>query len=132
MRWDTTSPYLNAVISNLSAYEQFKVVEEDKIRDIIISKSEEFNIDPQILLTLAKCESRFDPKAKNPKSTASGIFQFVKITWESTIKELGREDFEVFNSVHNTHAAAYLYSKKGIKPWLASYECWKNDLQISR
>lgn len=33
------------------------------------------------ILTIARTESGFNPWAKNPKSTACGIFQFIRATW---------------------------------------------------
>ena len=38
--------------------------------------------DPLALLEIAHCESRFEPKAQNPNSTAAGLFQYTKPTWE--------------------------------------------------
>ncbi|MDI6788486.1 MAG: transglycosylase SLT domain-containing protein [Planctomycetota bacterium] len=122
LKWDTTSPYIHALTSNLSVWEQFRMIREDRIRAIVMSKSEEFDIDPKILLTLAKCESNFDPKAKNPNSSASGLFQFVKKTWDWTIKEMGQPTWDVFNPEHNTAAAAFLIKKDGLRHW---EQCWK-------
>lgn len=36
-----------------------------------------------LALSIAECESRFNPYATNPKSTASGVYQFTKGTWSS-------------------------------------------------
>lgn len=34
-------------------------------------------------VAVAWCESRFDPEAENPRSSAGGLFQFLDDTWES-------------------------------------------------
>lgn len=38
-------------------------------------------IDPIKALQIAKKESQFNPMAKNPKSTARGLFQIISSTW---------------------------------------------------
>jgi hypothetical protein len=43
----------------------------------------------QYLLTTAKMESDFDPKAVATTSSASGLFQFIGQTWLGTVKEAG-------------------------------------------
>jgi hypothetical protein len=43
----------------------------------------------QYLLTTAKMESDFNPKAAAPTSSATGLFQFIQQTWLGTVKEAG-------------------------------------------
>src|ERR1700743_1758709 len=43
----------------------------------------------QYLLTTAKMESDFDPKAGASTSSAHGLFQFIDQTWLATFKEAG-------------------------------------------
>jgi hypothetical protein len=43
----------------------------------------------EYLLTTAKMESNFDPKAKATTSSAGGLFQFIDQTWLGTVKEAG-------------------------------------------
>jgi hypothetical protein len=45
----------------------------------------------QYLLTTAKMESDFNPKATAPTSSASGLFQFIGQTWLGTVKEAGAQ-----------------------------------------
>jgi hypothetical protein len=40
------------------------------------------------LMSLVRSESRFDPEAKNPGSSAFGLFQFIRSTWKSLIPEV--------------------------------------------
>ncbi len=46
------------------------------------------------LLELCRLESRFDPSAKNPLSSAFGLFQMLKAVWEEFVPEVphGTED----------------------------------------
>lgn len=48
-----------------------------EIKACIKYASDLFSLDPIHLLIFAKVESNFDPKARNPKSYASGLFQFL-------------------------------------------------------
>lgn len=66
-------------------------------------------------LSVSYCESRWNPGAKNPKSTASGLFQFLAKTWE----RYGRGD--VFDPEANVAAAARMtqrYVELGHWRWL--------------
>lgn len=52
----------------------------------------------------ARCESKYDPTAKNP-SGASGLFQFIGSTWRST--PFGR--FSVWSPYANALAAGWMH-----------------------
>ena len=43
----------------------------------------------QYLLATAQVESRFNPNAAAPTSSARGLFQFIEQTWLATLKEQG-------------------------------------------
>jgi hypothetical protein len=45
----------------------------------------------EYLLTTAKMESNFDPKASATTSSARGLFQFIDQTWLGTVKEAGSQ-----------------------------------------
>ena len=74
--------------------------------------------DYEILEKVAWCESGWKAEAKNPNSTASGIFQFIESTWLVWGKG------EVFDPHDNIEAAVRLYEARGLKPWEASRICW--------
>lgn len=48
----------------------------------IVAQAKEFKINPITALSIAACESSFNPLAKNPNSSASGIFQWTLGTWK--------------------------------------------------
>lgn len=79
-----------------------------------------------VLERIAACESQNVATAKNPKSTASGRFQFLKGSWEGYGKELwgSTEGKDVFSYEDNTELAEYVYGKYGASPWEASRYCW--------
>ena len=43
----------------------------------------------EYLVTTAQIESRFNPKAKAPTSSATGLYQFIDQTWLATLKKAG-------------------------------------------
>jgi hypothetical protein len=72
------------------------------------------------MIRIARCESGFNQYAKNPNSTAKGIFQFIDGTWRSNCLE----DGNVYNFVDNINCAWKVYQKQGDRPWKASKACW--------
>ena len=73
---------------------------------------------------IIKCESGGNPKAQNPSSTASGLFQFINGTWAA----FGGHEFAktaAQASVAEQHIVANrAYAKQGFSPWNASKSCW--------
>lgn len=72
------------VILSLSTFRTQNVYAKPTPEDVkkeIIKQAELYNVNAQNALKIAKCESRFDTEAKNPKGTAKGVFQFTDPTW---------------------------------------------------
>lgn len=70
------------------------------------------------------CESGGNPKAKNPSSTASGLFQFINGTW----KAYGGLEFAP-TARQATVEQQYIvanraFAREGYSPWNASKSCW--------
>jgi hypothetical protein len=72
-----------------------------------------FGANTDAALRVAACESGFNPGAKNPRSSASGMFQFLSSTWERTTGE--SYPGNVFDAESNIAAAAKL--SKGGSDW---------------
>ncbi len=62
------------------------------------------------------CESNGDPKAYNPSSGASGLFQFIPSTWASASVSAGYSGADVFDGPTNIAVAAWL-SANSPSPW---------------
>jgi membrane-bound lytic murein transglycosylase MltF len=107
--------FIVAYNSILSPAEAFK----EEIKSVIITKAVRNNIDPGLFLRIAMCESGLNPQAKNPISSASGIFQFLQSTWSSW----GKGD--VFDVNNNVDAAIRLFLARGTAPWNPSKSCWQ-------
>ena len=69
----------------------------EQVKAEIVRQANKFDLDPDKMLLLAKCESDFEWDAKNLSSTATGIYQFISGTWgqtESSKKGIGRKDYK--------------------------------------
>lgn len=51
------------------------------IKAIITEAATRYGVDPETALKIAHIESKLDPKAQNPRSSAGGLFQFIDDTW---------------------------------------------------
>ena len=71
---------------------------------------------------VAWCESNFDASAKNPTSTASGLFQVMRGWWSGEWSSYPA--FDPFDPVENTRFAAWLLYNSGKQNWNASRHCW--------
>lgn len=75
--------------------------------------------DAPIMVKIAEAESTYNATAKNPKSSASGLFQILTSTW----KGAGCQG-DVFDAESNIACARKLYTTSGTKPWDASKATW--------
>ena len=78
-----------------------------------------FPQDP-IMLKVAKAESGLNPKAKNPNSSATGIFQILAGTWKHFACE-----GEPTNAEDNIVCAKKVLDGQGLGAWQESYPYWK-------
>ncbi len=79
-------------------------------------------------LRIIWCESKGDPNAENPTSTASGLFQHLGSLWEERTAEAAMEGADIFDPVANTAMAAWLvYEAGGWSHWNASRSCWRGS-----
>ena len=77
---------------------------------------------------IAVCESRNDPLAKNPHSSAKGRFQFLNGSWKYYGQKLWGDKWtekNVLDYDDNTELAWYVYTTYGPHDWDESSYCWK-------
>lgn len=73
-------------------------------------------------LRIMWCESHGDPNAKNPTSTASGLFQHLRGWWGGSWGPA----FDPFDPAQSVAAAARMrYSRGSWSDWNASRGCWR-------
>ncbi len=78
-----------------------------------------------LALRVIRCESRGNPTAKNPTSSASGLFQHLGSLWDGRAAKAGWEGADVFDPVANVAVAAWLvYEGGGWSHWYPSRACW--------
>lgn len=81
--------------------------------------------DVERALDVIQCESAGDPLAKNPNSTASGLFQHLASRWAERSHLAGWDDADVFDPVANVAVAAWLrYERGGWSHWNPTRGCW--------
>lgn len=69
-------------------------------------------------LRIMECESHGDPDAKNPRSSASGLFQHLARLWPDRAAKAGFEGADVFDPFANIAVAAWLLEHGGTSHWV--------------
>lgn len=69
-------------------------------------------------LRIIACESGGDPLAKNPHSSASGLFQHLARLWPERAAQAGFAGADVFDPVANIAVAAWLLDNGGTSHWV--------------
>lgn len=100
-------------------------VRTDTIKETAIYLAEKQGVDPDLVLGIIECESGFNSSAKNPNSTAKGLFQFINSTFASTIERMGWTHGNVLDWKQNLVAGIWLLKTEGEKPWRASKHCYE-------
>lgn len=86
---------------------------ETDILAIINAAADRYGQPREDMLRVARCESVLDPKAVNPYSNASGLFQFLPGTWATT----PYADQDIFDPVANANAAGWMWSVGRRNEW---------------
>jgi soluble lytic murein transglycosylase-like protein len=95
---------------------------QGEVQDLIRKYSQQYGIEPDTPLCIAKHESGFNPNAKNKSSSASGVFQYLSSTWKGT--DEGKAGYSVFDAEQNVKAAIkYMAIHKNVRPWTVHKKC---------
>lgn len=88
-----------------------------EIEKIIREAAERWGADPDQLLRVAYCESRYDPYAFNPSASDSGLFQFIPATWARNSPRAGYAGASPFDAVAAANTAAMLFAEGKASLW---------------
>lgn len=88
-----------------------------EIEAIIRDAAAAHGVDPEQLLRVAYCESRFNPGAYNA-SGASGLFQFMPRTWAANSVRAGYADASAFDPVASANVAAWMFARGQAYQWV--------------
>jgi surface rod structure-forming protein G/transglycosylase-like protein with SLT domain/uncharacterized protein DUF348 len=86
------------------------------IEAIIRAAATRYGADPDQLLRVAWCESRYNPNAYNP-SGASGLFQFMPTTWSVNSARAGYVGASPFDPVAAANVAAWMFAQGSANLW---------------
>lgn len=92
------------------AVEQWRPLVELHFRDSDVDRA----------LCLIGYESGGDPDVRNPDSTAAGLFQFLRATWDNVPVDItggSYDSFRVYDPEANVKAAAWLQKRYGWTQW---------------
>jgi Transglycosylase SLT domain len=92
------------------------------VQNMIVDRANQWRVSPYLMLSIARCESGYDPQAYNP-SGASGLFQFMPSTFWAYASRIG-ETRSYWNPDAAANVAAYAVSIGGLGNWDASRPCW--------
>ena len=70
-----------AVDEHIAIPERVDLDEQVDVFALIVKLSKEYGVDTKTALRIAKCESGFRAEARNPNSTATGVYQWLSGTW---------------------------------------------------
>jgi len=84
-------------------------------------------VDSAVMERIKQCESQGNPNARNPHSTAKGLYQFLDSSWEAYGKLLWGSTVgkDVFSAKDNEELAMFVFLIEGTTPWESSAYCWR-------
>lgn len=88
-----------------------------EIAAIIRAAAAKYGADPEQLLRVAYCESRYDPLAYNGILGASGLFQIIPGTWSANSVRAGWGGASVWDPVANASVAAWMFAHSQAGQW---------------
>ena len=109
--------YEDLYVNNLKPPEKPSyATKKEEIRAYIREHAELMEVNPDLAEDLAFWESNFNPEAKNPESSASGIYQFTSETWTQFCVS-DTYNPSVFNWRANVDCALRIIYVEGLERW---------------
>jgi soluble lytic murein transglycosylase-like protein len=103
-------------VKQISATEQIISPAPLDVPALIVEMSLRYGLEPERMLRIGWCESRWNPHAVGPGG-ASGVFQFMWYTWNWSSVAAGYPDASPFDPVANIEVASWLMATQGPRHW---------------
>lgn len=102
-------------------------IDKERNKELVRYWSEYYGNDINLAFCLVNLESGFDHLAKNPNSTAAGIWQFLETTFNSTVIRMGHPEWNynehVYNAEINAQMGSWLLHEDGYTHWIVWKSC---------
>lgn len=113
----TPTPVAARVASETVHVEAQPKPEQGEIVQIVDAAAAEFGVDRTMMQKIVRCESGYNPKARNGQY--AGLFQFANSTWRTNRSAMGLDtnlDLR-FDAREASRTAAYKMSRDGFGAW---------------
>jgi soluble lytic murein transglycosylase-like protein len=87
------------------------------VQALIVNAAHRYGLNPQQMLRVAWCESRWNPSARSA-SGDMGVFQFMPGTWAYASAAVGMRGASPYDPVANIEAASWLMKAEGPRHWV--------------
>ena len=82
--------------------------------------AETFDYEPKMVM-ISCCESKGSTTARNPRSSAVGLFQVMRSVWGKYARDNGHD---ITTGEGNIAVAIHILEVQGLRAWRASRQCW--------
>jgi len=93
------------------------------LKSLIRQEAERYNIDADLMIRIAWCESRI--RMIDSGLGDYGIYQFRLSTWEYFTRKFNLTNFDINNPLDQIELAARIISEGGLHHWNSSRSCWQ-------
>ena len=90
--------------------------ERVQLRALIASVAQRYSVEGDLLVRIAECESRLNPRVTG-RDGAAGLFQVMPATWGWVTGQLGIPEASPYDPVANVEVAAWLLANLGPRQW---------------
>ena len=94
------------------------------VEAVVRDAAARWDVDPELMVAIVRCESGMDPGAVNRRSGALGLGQHLPAYWPARAEYLGLDPWMWFDPRVNAEVTAWMLSTQGTAPWYPSKGCW--------
>lgn len=118
-------PVVYKTYDKYHGYTQWPVPSKEDAIALVRHYLAEYGASDSLGIAIVQCESGFNANARNNVSSASGLYQFIRSTWEGTAIRMGLPEYQdhkqySLNAEVNARFGAWLLANSGPQNW----ECY--------